>query len=232
MLTVLTAPTTRNLMAPATALSRLKLGAEDLDELTLQVEEASRLVARYLGYEPCYGVYRETFAGVSGDRLYLGARPAWSIASVTYRDGAAQAADSYRLERGPYGESSVVRPLSSGFHASAWPAGAWTSGPGLVLAGSSVLPDWSVDFTAGWWLEEMTGAVPAGVERFPAELRGDFLRVLRWVRETEEGSGSVKRMKESDAEVEYFSAKDQAVDPATGIPCSCTPSLALYRRAV
>ncbi len=232
MLTALVAPATSNLMDPETVLARLKLPESDLDEVTEQVAEASGLVARFLGYQPEYTTWRETFSGVNGDRLYLGARPAWSVESVTYRDGVSQAVDSYLLERGPYGISSVIRAFGTpwgAYYDQTWRNG-WVDSPGLVLSGSPVLPDWSIDYTAGWWLEEMTGEPPVGVDRFPAELRSDFLKIVRWVRLQGVADSSIKRMKEADAEVEFF-GKDQALDPLTGIPMFCLTSLALYRRA-
>lgn len=238
MLTALVAPATSNLMDPETVLARLKLPESDLEDLTEQVAEASGLVARFLGYRPESTTWRETFAGVSGDRIYLGARPAWSIEGVTYRDGAVQAADSYRLERGAYGESSVIRPSGTpwGMYDATWPSSGWIDSPGLVLSGSPVLPDWTVDFTAGWWLEEMTGEPPAGVERFPAELRSDFLAVVRWLRAKSGAMGAlgtlgISKTSNDGASVEFFSSKDVQADPLTGIPLSCLSSLALYRRA-
>jgi len=235
MLTAIIPPATRNLMAPETVLARLKLAESELDDLTLQVAEASAIVARYLRYEPCYGTWRETFAGVIGDRLYLGARPAWSVQSVTYRDGTVQAADSYRLDRGPHGESSIVRSYGVpwGIY---WPASGRVDSPGAVLSGAPVLPDWSSDYTAGWWLPEMTGEPPVSVERFPPDLERDFLKVVRWIRATEGGLGSlaalgISKTTNEGASVEFFSAKEQGVDAETGLPASCTISLALYRRA-
>ena len=246
MLTALVAPATQNLMDPETVLARLGLAESELANLELQVAEASAMVARYLRFRPEYTTWRETFTGVSGDRLYLGARPAWSVQSVTYRDGAAQVADTYRLERGPHGESAIVRHgnpwgVYSGWPAnpwgvySGWPASGWIESPGLVLSSSPVLPDWSVDYTAGWWLPEMTGAPPAGVERFPADLERDFLKIVRWLRLTEGGLGTlaslgVSKTTNEGASMEFFSAKEQGTDAETGIPCSCTTSLALYRR--
>lgn len=236
MLTAIAAPATRNLMAPAAVLSRLHLAESELDDLTEQVEEASAIVARYLRFEPAYGIWSETFAGVNGDRLYLGARPAWSIQSVTYRDGTAQAADSYRLDRGPHGESSIIRGFGVPWGVY-WPASGWVDSPSVVLSGDPVLPDWSIDYTAGWWLPEMTGEPPAGVERFPADLERDFLKVVRWLRATEGGLGSlaslgISKTTNDGASVEFFSAKEQGIDAETGLPASCTMSLALYRRAV
>lgn len=233
MLTPITAPTTSNLMDPETVLSRLKLAESDLEDLTLQVAEASGLVARYLGYRPEYGTWRETFTGVSGDRLYLGARPAWSIESVTYRDGAAQEEASYLLERGPHGESAIVLGWKDWEHV---PPSGWQLNPGVVISGSPVLPDWTVDYTAGWWLEEMEGEPPAGVDRLPVELQGDFLRIVRWLRATSGGLGSlstlgIAKTSNEGASVEFFSAQDQGVDAQTGIPASCLLSLPMYRRA-
>jgi len=229
MLTPIVPPTTFNLMAPETVLARLKLPESDLDEITEQVAEASGLVARFLGYRPEYATWRETFTGVTGDRLYLGARPAWSVEGVTYRDGVLQATDSYRLERGAYGESSLIRVDGFGGFIAGWPASGWIE-PGFSISSPAVIPDWSIAYTAGWWLEEMEGEPPAGVDRFPAELRGDFLRVVRWVRSSELQERGIRRMKESDGEVEFFSGKEQEVDPGTGIPMSCLSSLAYYRR--
>lgn len=237
MLTAITAPQTKNLMDPATVLARLGLAAGELAVLTDQVAEASGMVARYLRYEPWYATWEETFSGISGDRLYLGARPAWSVQSVAYRDGAAQAVDSYRLERGPFGESAIIRAgVTRGFEEWSWMGSGWIESPGLVLSGPSVLPDWTVEFTAGWWLEGMTGAPPAGVDRFPPELERDFLKVVRWLRLTDGGLGSlaslgIAKTTNEGASVEFFSAKDQAVDAETGIPTACTTTLSLYRRA-
>lgn len=233
MLTALTPPATQNLMDPETVLARLGLAEGELTNLEIQVAEASRMVARYLRYEPTYTTWRETFHGVSGDRLYLGARPAWSVESVTYRDGAAQAADTYRLERGPHGESAIVHGWGT------WdllPGSAWTMSPGLILSPSPVVPDWTVEYTAGWWLPEMTGEPPAGVERFPVDLERDFLKVVRWLRATEGGLGTlaflgVSKTTNEGASMEFFSAKEQGADAETGIPAACTTALALYRRA-
>lgn len=230
MLTALTPAATKNLMAPETVATRLGT-AEDLTDV---VEEASRLVARYLRFEPAYTTWRETFAGVSGDRLYLGARPAWSVQSVTYRDGAAQAADSYRLERGQFGESAIVRG-----HGNPWSLyslatpGEWVQDASLLIAGVPVLPDWTVEFTAGWWL---TGEPPAGVERFPPDLRSDFLKIVRWLMASSGSIGGlaglgISRMENEGMKVELHAAKDADIDPQTGIPNGCLTSLSLYRRA-
>lgn len=234
MLTAITAPMTQNLMDPEVVLARLKLAEGELADLTDTVAEASGIVARYLRFQPAYGTWRETFSGVSGDRLYLGARPAWSVESVTYRDGAAQASDSYRLERGPNGESAVMIPRWT------WPErpdSPLIVGPGLSISGTGpIVPDWTVDFTAGWWLPEMAGTMPAGVETFPRELQADFLRIVRWLRATSGSLGSlsslgISKTTNEGAMVEFFSAKDQAVDAEGGIPSSCLLSLPLYRRA-
>ena len=233
MLTALVPPEASNLMNPETVLARLKLPESELEDLAEQVAEASGLVARFLGWRPEYTTWRETFTGVNGDRLYLGARPAWSVQSVTYRDGAVQEATSYRLERGQYAESSIVRAWGTpwGIYEPAWPSSGWVGISGLALSASAVLPDWTIDYTAGWWLEEMAGEPPEGIDLLPPEIRLDFLKIVSWVRASEASDGSVKRMRDTDAEVEFFSRKEQEVDSLTGIPMSCLSSLAYYRRA-
>lgn len=235
MLTALVAPATSNLMDPETVLARLKLPESELADLTEQVAEASGIVARYLGFRPEYTTWRETFSGASGDRLYLGARPVWSVQSVTYRDGVAQAADSYRLERGPYGESSILRGWGHawGLTGSARPSD-WPWSPGIVISGTPALPDWSIDYTAGWWLDEMVGEPPAGVERFPRELQADFLRVVRWIRSSGGDLGDlaamgISKMTNEGASIEFQEGADLRVDPS-GIPMSALVSLPLYRR--
>lgn len=239
MLTPITAPTAKNLMDPETVLSRLKLPDSELEDLVETVAEASATVCRYLGYECAYGTWRETFTGATGDRLYLGARPAWSVQSVTYRDGAAQAADSYRLERGPHGESTIVRAFGNpwGYGIESPYASGWASGwlPSATIPGATVLPDWSIDYTAGWWLPEMAGEPPAGIETFPRELQADFLRIVRWLRSSggdigELAAMGISRMENEGAKIEFQAAKDLAVDPS-GIPSALLLSLPLYRRA-
>ncbi len=236
MLTPVTPPTTSNLMAPETVAGRL--GVPESDELAEQVAEASGLVARYLGFRPEFTSWQETFTRVNGDRLYLGARPAWTVLSVTYRDGAVQAADAYRLDRGPYGESSILRGgLPWGLYGEGPFFDPWAGAALVTTLGTPFVPDWAVTYTAGWWLEEMTGELPAGVEPFPAELRADFLRVVRWLRATSGslgnlGSLGISRMSNEGANVEFFSPKDMETDPGTGIPSSCTRALSLYRRAM
>ena len=223
------APTTSNLMAPETALARLKLPESELDELAEQVAEASGLVARYLGFRPEFGTWQETFTGTTGDQLYLGARPAWAVLSVTYRDGTVQAADGYRLVRGPQGESSILRAGSPwGYYYGEQHA---FTGPSITIGGTAVLvPDWTIQYVAGWWLEEMGPTPPIGVERFPVELRADFLKVLRWLRATASSNPGIKSMRDDGAAVEFFGRDEQDADPATGIPASCTRALQFYRR--
>ena len=228
MLTALTLPTTSNLMAPETVLGRLKLPESELEDVELQVAEASALVARYLGFRPEYSpAWEETFSGVAGGILDLGARPAWSVASVSDRALVPLGATAYQLVRGPYGESSILRTGTWDLYYGG--GGAW-AGLTAGWAAGTTLPDWTAVYAAGWWLEEMTGAIPAGVERFPVELQADFLNILRWRRATATFIPGIKRMKDEGAEVEFFGASDQAVDPRTGIPNACTLAMQYYRR--
>jgi hypothetical protein len=229
MLTAIVAPTTGNLMAPETVLARLKLPVSEIDDLTDQVAEASGLVARYLRYRPEMATWQETFTGVNGDRLYLGARPAWTILSVAYRDGSPLGDDAFRLERGPFGESWIYRAGVPWGAYPVEPVGYWP-GDLRITGGPSSSPDWTVQFEAGWWLEEMGPTPPAGVEPLPREIQRDFLKIVRWLRATQSTIAGVRRMKDDGAEVEFFAAGDQDVDQLTGIPNACTLSLSLYRR--
>lgn len=227
MLTALIPPTTRNLMAPETVLSRLGLPDSALPDLILQVEEASAIVCRYLGYECAYGTWEESFIGLPGSTLFdLGARPAWSIVSVSQnlQGGAGLlATDAYQLRRGPYGESSIYKP--SGWE---WRVGQEFS---LVGGGEYMVPDYTAQYTAGWWLPEMPiEDIPAGVQPFPPELRSDFLAVMKWYRGRFTHNSAVKRMREDGAEVEYWSYAD--LDPRSGIPQGILSALPFYRRAV
>lgn len=233
MLTPIIPPTTSNLMAPDTVRTRLKLPESDLEEVTELVAEASGLVARYLNFRPEYTTWRETFAGVSGDRLFLGARPVWSVEGVTYRgDTSPQAADAYWLDRGPYGESSLRRSWGHpwgvlGYEGSPeWSIRLWTGGV-------PELPDWSIDYTAGWWLEEMEGEPPAGVERFPCELQADFLRIVRWLRSSggdvgELAAMGISKMSNEGMSVEFATRVDQGYQDRL-LPVDLV-SMPLYRR--
>jgi hypothetical protein len=222
-------------MAPETVLEELELPLTDLTRVTRKVEEASGLVARYLNFRPEYTTWEETFTGVNGDRLYLGARPAWAVESLVYRDGSTEDASTYVLGRGPYGESAIIRPGQVGYYPDPWSP--WIGSSTFTLSGGPLaVPDWTVTYTAGWWLEEMTGTMPAGVEPLPPEIKSDFLKVVRWLRATSGnlgnlGSLGISKMANDGAQVEFFSAKDQETDSLTGLPGSCTRTLSLYRRA-
>lgn len=236
MLTELIPPQTRNLLDPQNILERLKLSEDDLDEVTEQVEEVSALVALFLNFEPCFGTYQETFQGVRGTHLYLGARPAWSIVSVLDSAGSEVDATLYRLDRGPRGESALVRPgtWNTGSTDPGWP---WTGGSEFSLiaggAGLTAIPEWTVTYTAGWWLdgmEEGADPLPAGLKSLPPDVRADFLNILRWRRATQDFNPAVASLKNEGAEIALFKPADQDRDAATGIPCSLTSALALYRR--
>lgn len=227
MLTPIIAPTTSNMMAPETVRVRLKLPESALEDLAGEVAEASGLVARYLRFRPEFGTWQETFSGVASDRIDLGARPVWAVGSVTYYDGTVLAADVYGLDRGPFGESSILR-LSGTSYSTSVPWSSWASFQSML---PPPVPDWTVQYTAGWWLEEMGPTPPTGVETFPRELQRDFLQIVRWLRATNSHIPGVRRMRDDGAEVEFFAAGGQDVDPLTGIPNRCLLSLSLYRRA-
>lgn len=236
MLTAIVPPTTANLMAPETVLTRLKLDVGDLDDITELVTEASGLVARYLRFQPAFGTWSETFCDIRGDRLDLGARPTWSILSVTERAGTVIQADTYRLDRGPFGESSVVRRGSWDIWGNSASLHRYNDvDPGylslLNLSGVDATPDWTVQFEAGWWLEEMDGDPPSGIERLPPEIRRDFLKIVRWLRLQENQNPLVYQMRNEGAEVTFLKHKDQDIDDASGLPIDLTLSLALYRRS-
>ena len=230
MLTPIVAPTSRRLLSPETVLARLRLPDSELDELAEQVDEVSGLVARYLRFEPAFGTWLETFEGVQNGHLDLGARPAWAIISVLDRAGAALEVTTYRLQRGPFGESAVLR------------AGSWATGyrafftsyaPSVIVGGSGILasPDWTVSYSAGWWLEEMGPTPPEGVEPLPPEIRRDFLQLIRYFRATAAQNPTISRMSNDGMAVEFLHRKDQLLDEDTGLPTEALFSLAKYRRA-
>jgi len=231
MLSSVVAPTSRRLLAPETVQARLRLPDSDLDDLAELVDEVSGLVARYLRFEPAYGVWTEDFIDIRGGVLDLGARPAWDITSVLDRAGAHQEASTYRLQRGPFGESSVLR------------TGSWSLGslspfltgysPSIIVGGSGVLavPDWTVTYTAGWWLEEMGPTPPDGVEPLPPEIRRDFLHLVRYFRATAVQNPTISRMSNDGMAVEFLGRGDRTLDEETGLPTEGLFSLSRYRRA-
>jgi hypothetical protein len=231
MLNAVVAPTSRRLLSPETVQARLRLPDSDLDELAELVDEVSGLVARYLRFEPAYGVWIEDFTDVRSGVLDLGARPAWSITSVLDRAGTLQEAATYRLQRGPFGESSVLRTGS-------WSLGRLAPflaryGPSIIVGGSGVLavPDWTVTYRAGWWLEEMGPTPPDGVEPLPPEIRRDFLQVIRYFRATAAQNPTIYAMDNDGMKVTFLHRKDQVLDEDSGLPTEALFSLSKYRRA-
>jgi hypothetical protein len=231
MLTPVVAPTSRRLLSPETVLARLRLPDSELDDLAALVDEVSGLVKSYLRFEPAYGTWMEDFTDVRNGSLDLGARPAWGITSILDRAGAALEATAYRLQRGPFGESSVLR------------AGSWRIGtlspfltvdsPSVILTGSAFLavPDWTVTYSAGWWLEEMGPTPPDGVEPLPPEIARDFLQLVRYFRATAAQNPTVYRMENDGMKVDFLHRKDQVLDDDSGLPTEALFSLAKYRRA-
>lgn len=232
MLTPIVAPTSRRLLSPETVLARLKLPDSELDELGDLVDEVSGLVARYLRFEPAYGTWTETFDGVQNGHLDLGARPAWGITSVLDRFGTALEASTYRLERGPYGESSVLRAGSWGWGHDRVPF-LTSYAPSVIVGGSGILaaPDWTVSYPAGWWLEEMGPTPPEGVDPLPPEIARDFLQLIRYFRATAAQNPTISRMENDGMKVDFLHRKDQVLDDDSGLPTEALYSLAKYRRA-
>lgn len=231
MLTSITAPTSRRLLSPETVLARLRLPDSELDDLAELVDEVSGLVARYLRFEPAYGVWQETFTNIQNGHLDLGARPAWDITSVLDRSGMAQEATAYRLQRGPFGESSVLRAGSWGLgHRGPFLTG---YSPSLIVGDSGLLavPDWTITYSAGWWLEEMGPMPPAGVEPLPPEIHRDFLQFIRYFRATGAQNPTIYSMENDGMKVTFLHRKDQVLDDESGLPTEALFALSRYRRA-
>jgi len=236
MLKAITPPTTSNLMAPATVQAALGLPDSELVNLTRQVKAVSGLVAGYLRFVPGYGVWEEAVAWARGPVLDLSARPAWAVSEVLDWRGTVVVAAAYRLERGQFGESTLTRMGSWELYDGADPyryqnlAGGTTSFP-LVVSGSGTdsLPDWTVRYTAGWWLEEMSGEPPVGVERLPAVIEEEFLDLIQWKRLRGGLPAGIRTMKNEGMDVE-FSSPDRGIDLASGLPEELTTALSLYRR--
>jgi hypothetical protein len=225
MLTTLVPPTSTNLLLPETVRVRLGLATSDLPILTPLVEEASALVARYLRFQPAYGLWEETFSGQRGQALlYLGARPVWSVSGITNYAGTVEAATSYRVSSD---EHAVIRQWGWGYPRSYSP---WLTRSFTLGGYHDDAWDWTVEYEAGWWLETMTGSKPAGVGTLAPEVRRDFLAICRWLWNQESRDGSIKSMANEGMDVEFFASSE--VDGETGIPCSLTPGLATWRRPI
>lgn len=140
-------PPASSLLLDPTALRTRLAGAGiavSADDAASLAAMASAETAAVLGYDPAYQPWRQTYGSTSSPYLYLTPRPVRAITTAVDGAGTALGAASYRLEdqrlaRGPYGwQSSGSWPTPD-----SWP----------VLTGADVsAPDWSVDFTAGWWL--------------------------------------------------------------------------------
>jgi hypothetical protein len=237
MLKAIIPPSTANLMAPATVQAALGLPDSELPNLARQVKAVSGIVAGYLRFPVGYGAWEETVTSAAGPVLDLSARPAWTVSEVLDWQGTDFATTAYRLERGPFGESSLVRVGSWGLYDGADPyryqnlAGGAVSFP-LVVGGAGVdsVPDWTIRYTAGWWLEEMTGSKPAEVDPLPAEIKDDFLSLLLWKRALEGVPPNIYRMANEGMSVDFLRHRDQDLDALSGLPTQLTLSLSLYRR--
>lgn len=224
MLTALASPTETSFLLPETVQARLGLAVGDLPILEQVIEEASGLAARYLRFQPAYGLWEETFTAHDqrGDKLYLGARPVWRVSGVTNISGTIEALTSYRLDTEAH---ALLRYGGWGYRTAA----PWASIRNFTLGGyRDDAWDWTVEYEAGWWLETMSGNPPAGVGRLPAEIRRDFLGLCRWLWNGESRDGSIKRMRDEGAEVEFFGGSE--VDSETGIPLSLVSGMATWRR--
>jgi len=237
MLKAITPPSTSNLMAPTTVQGILGLPDSGLPTLTRQVAGISGLVAGYLRFNPGYGVWEEAVAGAVGPVLDLSARPAWAVSSVLDWRGSSFPANAYRLDRGQFGESTLTRVGSWGLYDPASPLryqdlAGYTPAPfSLIVGGAGVesVPDWTITYSAGWWLEEMDGEPPTGVERLPAAIEDDFLALLQWRRALGAVPPNFQRLENEGMKVDFLRHKDQDLDVLSGLPTQLTLSLALYR---
>lgn len=148
-----TDPNSQLLLDPADLVARLRgLSEDDAQRLA---EEASAEVAGFFGYDLAYRQWEETFdipcdTGAAFLPIYLTARPVAAVSEILDNAGNEAPADSWRADL------TTARIYA--------PAGAplnllinWQ------LGGGGLLPQWSVFYSAGWWLPLQSGDKPDGV---------------------------------------------------------------------
>jgi len=190
------------------------------------VTEASGLVAGYLRYPPAYSpALLESVWGLRGSNLYLSARPLVAVSQVLDSTGNALNANNYAVDLTAH---SVHRSVS-------WNIWGATVAIGHInlISGAIELPDWRVYYSAGWWLETMSGSAPDGVPLLPSAVRRDFIAICRWLWWKEAGAqdAAIVAMSQEGASVTYRAPKDEVVDKETGLPNSLTIGMKPLRRA-
>jgi hypothetical protein len=216
MLIATTPPTSKRWISPGALIAQLDLTGDDAGLAGDLADEVSDLFGVYLGYECAYGVWQETIDPTASQSLYLGARPIWSVTSVT--GPATLAATDYRLERPGHL-----------YRAAGWSASGRVSSLPQFTVNSNLEAPWVVTYTAGWWLETMSGTPPAGVEKLPAALRADAIRTAKWQWAKRAADPTVRRWKDEGSEMEYHFPQD--LDMEGGLPRELLAAAMRYRRA-
>jgi hypothetical protein len=137
------------------AATAARLGAKDVALVEGYIAASGALIEADLGYPLAYQEYEQDFFHVEGDSLQLKPRPLVSLISLKDADGEAlEDGDDFRLIQS---DGRLYR------------RGGWALGflsdvlRTLPLLPDQTSPDWTVRFTAGYWLPGMDGAPPAGV---------------------------------------------------------------------
>lgn len=226
-LEVLTAPTATDLLLVETVRARFGLGTDDatLTKLAEIVTDASGKVAEFLRYDPAYSpAVQESFWNLRGANLYVSKRPLLTVAQVLDSTDTALATTNYAVDRTAH---SVLRPGGWQTWGSSSPLGHLS-----LVNGTENVPDWRVMYSAGWWLETMSGSKPASVPTMDSRVRSGFLAICRWLwlRESGVQDSGVKQMTQEGATVIVKDSRPEDFDRETGLPLVCVSGMHSLRR--
>lgn len=151
--TVTTAATTKQLTTVARVKEDLGITAPTFNTLiSRKIDQASAMIVRACRQELARQVYSETIKGRGGNILTLDRTPIVSVASVSYK-GVALPAASYNIEDA---EAGFL------FNGNGWNDSAYRSfGLSGAAEDASRKAEYTVVYTAGFWLPGMTGTVVA-----------------------------------------------------------------------
>lgn len=214
-LTVTTPATSRILIQGAELLERLSLASGDTAKAARLAARASAEVIRVLGFELGYQTVSQEFFGETGDSLDLSARPFVALVSVLDSAGTALVAGTdFQLRRTgrASGEAYLYRPDT---WATYEPAG--------------VVTEWTVNYRAGWWLPEMSGAAPVGVQLLPGDLTEAAFVVARDLYGTESTAAGIESMSKGDSKVVFRATGGEKAPRQNGIPAEAFDLIAPFR---